>query len=319
LKLVMIGCGGMGTYQARKFCELGAQIVGAIDHNDSHRQTFCETYHVDEAYSSMEDMVHFIGKADAVSCCLPNNHHLECCQLAAQNKLAILCEKPLCASLQEADILYPLSNERPFMVNFSKRSTQAVAAVQTWLATQEPGALEQVEIAYLQSWQQSHIWGDPEQEFRWKWRLLPSYNPFGCLGDLGSHLLDLLYFLFDSVHFEKTLLAAYAQETLVEYQGRLLLDQNIPCTLTCSYRHPEWSDCLQLTIHTRKGILSLNTTEDRKMVRFVAKTGETTLIAGSPVRSTYERFMDWVETGETGKPDFQDGYRVQALLEEMME
>ncbi len=43
MKLIMIGCGGMGTYQAKKFIELGVELVGAIDHNDEHRSHFCST------------------------------------------------------------------------------------------------------------------------------------------------------------------------------------------------------------------------------------------------------------------------------------
>ena len=41
MRLVIIGCGGMGRYQAKKFTDLGAVIVGAIDHNDDHRVQFC--------------------------------------------------------------------------------------------------------------------------------------------------------------------------------------------------------------------------------------------------------------------------------------
>lgn len=66
MKLVIVGCGGMGWYQARKFQGLGAQIVGAIDHNEEHlRGFFCETFEVEERYDNLDMISSFSNKADA--------------------------------------------------------------------------------------------------------------------------------------------------------------------------------------------------------------------------------------------------------------
>ena len=123
MKLVIVGCGGMGWYQAKKFQALGAQIVGAIDHNEDHLRGFCENFGVEESYKSLDMISRFSAKADALSCCLPDCFHTLCCEAAVRANLALFCEKPLTATKEEADLLARLPRSRPFMVNFSKRHT----------------------------------------------------------------------------------------------------------------------------------------------------------------------------------------------------
>jgi predicted dehydrogenase len=316
MNLVIVGCGGMGWYQAKKFQALGARIVGAIDHNEEHLRGFCETFAVEESYKSLDMISRFSAKADAMSCCLPDCFHALCCEAAVRANLAIFCEKPLTSTQEEVDFLAGLPKSRPFMVNFSKRHTPALSAVQDALSRGLLGTLETVAISYLQSWYKSHVWGDPEEVSRWKWRLLPEYNPGGCLSDLGSHLLDLLFLLFGNVHFEKKTLEVNSN-ALVEYGALLRVGNHIPCTLHCSYQDSNWDDSLQLIIEGSEATLTMNTSLDRKQVVITSKDGAITKLEGNRPVSTYQKFFDAVKSGIAVPPSFEDGYRVQKLLEEM--
>lgn len=317
MRLVMIGCGGMGTYQAKKFEALGVTLVGAIDHNEEHRFQFCSTYGITESYASLEQLPLFQGRADAISCCLPDAFHHQCCLLALQLGFAVFCEKPLCTSLEEAKELALAGTERPFMVNFSKRSTPSLSALRQLLIEGTLGSLVSIEAGYLQSWQKSHVWGNPQQDFRWKWRLLPTYNPGGCLSDLGSHLLDALFLLFGSVRFEKTLHSVHDQ-VLIEYQGKLVAGTSTPCILTCSYCDDTWDDSLQLRVIGSLGVAQMNTTVDRKQVLVTPIEGESYQVSASADASPYQTFVQWVTSGVRGKPDIEDGLQVQRLLGEMI-
>lgn len=316
MRLVMVGCGGMGSYQAKKFTELGVQIVGAIDHNEQHRDRFCTDYTVPNACASLDDLSFFQGKADAISCCLPDSLHFECCQLALSLGFAIFCEKPLTTSLEQAMLLVGQAKNTPFMVNFSKRSTPSLAALKHMLDKGKLGTLEQVEISYLQSWQKSHVWGDPEKTFRWKWRLLPSFNPGGCLSDLGSHLLDILFLLFGEVQFQKTLWKN-EEAVPIAYQAKLVVGEQTPCIFTCSYCDEKWDDSLQLSVVGSLATAELNTSLDRKQVRLTPRGEATYMLSSPPLSSSYKDFVRWVDEGVEGEPDLGDGLRVQALLEEM--
>ena len=316
MRLVMIGCGGMGNYQAKKFTELGVQIVGAIDHNEEHRSGFCAAYGVPHSFASLEDLPFFQGKADAISCCLPDSLHAVCCKQALGLGFAVFCEKPVATSMEEAASLSVQAKDLPFMVNFSKRSTPALAALKQVLEERTLGEIQQVEIAYLQSWQKSHVWGDPQEIFRWKWRLLPSYNPGGCLSDLGSHLLDILFLLFGTVDFKKTE-KKVCDGVPLAYQATLTVGNATPCTLTCSYCDETWDDSLQLTVRGSLASASLNTSLDRKHIQFTTAGQESLPVSSPPLASAYQNFVRWVDGGVPGKPDLEDGLRVQALLEEM--
>jgi len=316
MKLVIVGCGGMGTYQAQKFRALGAQIVGAIDHNEEHLGRFCETFEVEESYSNLDMISSFSLRADALSCCLPDCFHVFCCEAAVRANLAVFCEKPLTSTQEEADLLARLPKKHPFMVNFSKRHIPALSAVQGVLSRGVLGKIEHIQISYLQSWYKSHIWGDPEEVSRWKWRLLPAYNLGGCLSDLGSHLIDILFLLFGTVRYEKKT-HEVTTPALVEYGALLRVGNNIPCTLHCSYQDPEWDDSLQLTIQGSEATLTMNTSLDRKQVTLTTKDGISTKVEGIPSVSTYQRFFNAVRSMTTVSPAFEDGYRVQQLMEVM--
>nr|WP_319473597.1 Gfo/Idh/MocA family oxidoreductase [uncultured Sphaerochaeta sp.] len=316
MKLVIVGCGGMGTYHAKKFQALGARIVGAIDHNEEHLRGFCKTFGVEESYKSLDMISCFSGKADALSCCVPDCFHALCCEASVRADLAIFCEKPLTSTLEEADFLAGLQKSHPFMVNFSKRHIPSISAVQETLSCGLLGRLENVTISYLQSWNKSHVWGDPEDVFRWKWRLLSEYNRDGCLSDLGSHLLDLLFHLFGKVCFENKTIER-TSPALVEYGALLKVGDNTPCTLHCSYQDPNWDDSLQLTIEGSEATLTMNTSLDRKQIVISKKDGTLTKLEGDRPVSTYQRFYDAVGSETSLSPAFEDGYRVQKLLEEM--
>ena len=317
MRLVIIGCGGMGRYQAKKFTDLGAVIVGAIDHNDDHRAQFCRQFVVAEAYEQYQELVKFIARADAVACALPDPFHVACSELALQSGFAVFCEKPLGTGLQEAKRLEPYAADAIFMVNFSKRSTPAIEAARSVLEAGELGSIEHIEIAYRQGWQQTHAWGDPDEVFRWKWRLMSAFNPYGCLGDLGSHLIDLLRYLFGEVRFEATVEGEVEDEVLLSYRGRFVVQDTIACDLSCAYNDQRWVDALSLKVVGEDGSLILNTDLDRHRVEVTAKDGLPTVVRGVVPLSTYERFLSWVAGGERERPDLGDAIAVQAVLDEV--
>ena len=317
MRLVIIGCGGMGRYQAKKFTDLGAVIVGAIDHNAEHRAQFCQQFEVAEAYEQYQDLVKFSARCDAIACALPDPFHVCCTELALQSGFAVFCEKPLSTTLQEATRLEPYAADAVCMVNFSKRNTPAIAAVSSVLEAGRLGSIERIEIAYRQGWQQTHAWGDPDEVFRWKWRLMSAFNPYGCLGDLGSHLIDLLRSLFGEVRFTATVETEIEDEVLLSYRGRFTVQDTIACDLSCAYNDQSWVDALSLKVVGEDGSLTMNTDRDRHSVVVTALDGTTTVVRGVSPLSTYERFQSWVAGGERERPDLRDAIAVQAVLDEV--
>ena len=341
MRLIIVGCGGMGVYHAKKFHLLGSSLVGAIDHNEEHRNTLCSTYNIPWRAASLDQLDEMQNQADAVVCALPDRFHKECCLKALSLGFSLFCEKPMGYNLMHANEITEAlrSNNVPAMVNYSKRNMSALYALKDLLDTGELGSLVSVNIAYDQNWVRLHTWGDWRSTERWKWRLLPEMSNNGCIGDLASHLVDTLFFLFSKVEFSQTLRCYTLKQAVVdgvvdldenakrkffpersvpvEYAARLEVGNGISCFLSCTQISPAWEDCFQINIVGTLETATLNSSLDRKQIHLTSCDGEESWILGPVVASTYERFTNWVDNGTPSHPTLEEGLLVQKILEEM--
>jgi len=341
MRLIVVGCGGMGTYQAKKFQQLGATIVGAIDHNPTNLRAFCSLYAVPWSSTSIADLALMRDRADAVSCALPDRFHLSCCSLALSLGFALFAEKPMGFDLIQAQAIVEASGSRsiPAMVNYSKRNMRALHALGTVVCDGRLGILQSVSIQYNQGWVLTNAWGDWKTDSRWKWRLLPSFGNAGCIGDLASHLVDSLFFLFGSVSYADTISVVTLENLVsdgtislgteyhdtflcngsvpVAYEGSLLVGNGIPCHLSCTQVSPTDGDAVTITIVGSSGTAVLDSSLSRHAVTVSSDTGACVVEGPSAVASTYSSFVTWVDTGIPARPTLSDGLLVQEILEEM--
>lgn len=341
MKLVVIGCGGMGTYQAKKFLQQGSDIVGAIDHNPSTLKEFCSLFNVPWSSSRMEDLLEMQGKADAVSCALPDRFHLPCCSLVLRLGFALFAEKPLGLDLAQTLAIVDASERSslPAMINYSKRNMPALHALKTLLDQDGLSPIQSVSIRYAQGWVRTNAWGDWRTTSRWKWRLMPSMSNGGCIGDLASHLVDALFFLFGNVFFSHSLHGTTLQQfvldqgisldpllaleffsqgsVLVEYSGLLEVGGDIPCLLSCTQISPDSDDLFSIIVTGSEGEATLDSSLSRSTVQVSYSDGSDIAIEGPSVASTYGLFARWVDSGIASSPTLYDGLRVQKILEEM--
>ena len=341
MRVIVVGCGGMGTYQAKKFQQLGAVIVGAIDHNPTNLKAFCSLYSVPWSSSTFADLALMQNKADAVSCALPDRYHLSCCITALSLGFALFAEKPMGLNLFDAKCILQAYDAvlMPAVVNYSKRNMQALHALRKVLRDDTLGTLLSVTIQYNQGWVLTNAWGDWRTDPRWKWRLLPAYSNGGCIGDLASHLVDALFFLFDSVTFIGTSAVDTLEDLVLdgtiqldeEYCDTFLLDGSVPvayegsftvakgisCNLSCTQVSPTDVDAVRITVVGSRGQASLDSSHSRNSVK-VSLDMETFVVESpSLVTSTYASLIDWVDKGIPAKPTLYDGLLVQEILEEM--
>lgn len=331
----------MGTYQAKKFQQLGATIVGAIDHNPNNLRSFCSLYAVTWSSSSLADLALMQGKADAVSCALPDSLHLCCCSLALSLGFALFAEKPMGFDLIQAQAIVEASGTTslPAMVNYSKRNMQDLHALRTVVLDGALGTLLSVSVQYSQGWVLTKAWGDWRTDPRWKWRLLPSRSNAGCIGDLASHLVDSLFFLFDTVTFIGTtsvvtlgdlvsdgtvpLDEEYHDAFLTEgsvpvaYEGSLSVGSGIPCHLSCTQVSPTDVDAVTIRVVGSLGTALLDSSLSRETVAVSTSSGSYDVGGSSMVASTYASFVNWVDKGIPARPTLSDGLQVQEILEEM--
>jgi len=102
VRVAVVGVGDFGRNHVRVYSELGeSELVGVVDANTARAEAVAQEFSV-PAFDNIEALA---GKADAVSVAVPTTEHTRLgCRLLEMG-LDVLVEKPIAASLDEADEL----------------------------------------------------------------------------------------------------------------------------------------------------------------------------------------------------------------------
>jgi predicted dehydrogenase len=129
-------------------------------------------------------------EVDLVDCCVPNHKHEEVVLAAAQAGKHIYCEKPLSMNVADGQRMVQavtsagVKSQMTFNFRFFPALTRARQLV-------EAGFLGNIFSFRGRYYRASYI--DPNKPL--SWRLSKEISGGGALFDLGSHILDLVYYL----------------------------------------------------------------------------------------------------------------------------
>lgn len=183
LRLGLIGCGRAAEhlYVPVLARAAGAQVVAATDPVAERRDLIAGQLPECRAVSSAEELVRLPG-LDGVIIATPPATHAAVARLAQQANLAVLIEKPLAATLEEAlEIAGSFRGHRsPVMVGFNRRRWKAIVRLARALRVSPAPRDARIELL---------MQGDMSA---WS----PVAGPAGALEDLASHQFDLLRHLF---------------------------------------------------------------------------------------------------------------------------
>jgi predicted dehydrogenase len=214
LRVAMIGCEFMGRAhanawrQAPRFFELPSepvlQVLCARDAaklaHAAGRLGFAE--HTTDWRSAIRR-----PDVDVVDICTPGDSHAEIAIAAAQAGKAILCEKPLANTVDEAEAMAQavLAAGVPNLVCHNYRRVPAIALAKRMLDEGRLGEIRHFRGAYLQDW-------IVDPAFPRVWRLEKSKAGSGALGDIGSHQVDLARHLLGEISEVSGLLHTFIAE-----------------------------------------------------------------------------------------------------------
>jgi len=128
LRAAVIGVGYLGKFHAQKYAMLDdVELVGVVDVSsaaaqDTARSVGCKAY---------TDYKELFGKIDIASIVVPTPYHFEIGKECLCNDIDIILEKPMTATLEEADKLIKIANEkgRYIQVGHLERYNPAVVAL----------------------------------------------------------------------------------------------------------------------------------------------------------------------------------------------
>lgn len=132
-----------------------------------------------------------IGAADAVAICSENSRHANLVEAAASAGKPILCEKPIAATLAQADRIVDAvaASGVLYMQSFPKRLDPVSHELK---ATIDSGRLGRIHLVRIRH---GHFYGLAD-DFRDRWYVDPERGGGGALLDEGIHAADLLCWLF---------------------------------------------------------------------------------------------------------------------------
>lgn len=96
----VIGVGSLGQHHARLYsCLEGVELVGLFDADEERAKAIAEAYGT-RVYANLEELA---SEVDALSVVVPTDRHAEVAVSAMAAGAHLLVEKPICASLEEAE------------------------------------------------------------------------------------------------------------------------------------------------------------------------------------------------------------------------
>jgi len=191
LSVLIVGCGNIAggfdnslklkdfprTHAGAYIRDNRFKMTACVDPDENQRQEFMNKWNIKFGFSSIDEIFYLNHKFDVISICSPTIEHSYNIEkaLILKPKL-IFCEKPITASLADAERLVELcKNSNVLMaVNHTRRWDPSVCKLQADIFSGRRGILRSI---------------------------IGIYNK-GILNN-GSHMLDLLHFLVGPVHVLK--------------------------------------------------------------------------------------------------------------------
>jgi len=148
---------------------------------------------------------------DIIDICTPGDSHLPIAIAAAEAGKAILCEKPLANTLEDAKAMRDAADKAGIvhMICHNYRRAPAVSLAKRLIDDGRIGRIHHYRGTYLQDW-------IVDPEFPRVWRLEKARAGSGALGDIASHSLDLARFLVGEIAEVSGLLETFVRERPLE-------------------------------------------------------------------------------------------------------
>jgi predicted dehydrogenase len=134
-----------------------------------------------------------------VSVTTPNNTHYDISKCFLQHGIHVMCEKPLCFTVKEAEELVALAaqKDRLFGVAYSYSGQTMVKVMREMIAAGKIGDVIAVNAEYPQEWLIDELGdGNPGTAKLSGWRSDPAVVGISnCVGDIGTHIEHTVYYL----------------------------------------------------------------------------------------------------------------------------
>ena len=211
-------------------------VAGAFDLDPERGRAFGEQLGVDpercypDYRSLLEGEAQRADGIQAISVATPNATHFAITKAALEAGLHVVCEKPLCFTLEEAQTLRDIALDRNRIVGvtYGYAGHQLIEEAREMIAAGELGEIRMVHMQFAHGFHSAPVEAQSEAT---KWRVDPRLaGPSYVLGDVGTHPLYLSEVMLPELKIKKLLCVRQSfvksraplednAYTLMEYEG----------------------------------------------------------------------------------------------------
>ncbi|MBC2733178.1 MAG: Gfo/Idh/MocA family oxidoreductase [Desulfobacteraceae bacterium] len=213
-KTIRVGIAGLGGIAKRTHIPIlklvpGYQVVAGAERDDIQRERVAKMYNIPKVYSDFHEMIKS-ADIDAVFICLPATLHLQAVTLALECGLHVFCEKPMGLHAKDTAAMIEAAEkaEKVLMPGYNIRHVANFRKAKRLLESKKLGHIIHVNALFMNPG--PYISWDPKSD----WYL--EANSGGALYDIGSHIVDLLFYIYP--HRLKNL-TAYANQGYKPYDA----------------------------------------------------------------------------------------------------
>lgn len=175
-------------------------VAGAMSSDPSVARESADAWFLERSYRSFEEMARQEGELDDgidfVILATPNDLHHPAAKAFLAAGIHVVCDKPLAATLAEAEELARLvdAGSLLFAVTYTYTGYPAIREARSLVRAGQVGKLRRVNVEYFQDWLMHPVERTGNKQAAW--RTDPKRaGPSCCVGDIGTHAENLLAFV----------------------------------------------------------------------------------------------------------------------------
>ncbi|CAG4934449.1 Gfo/Idh/MocA family oxidoreductase [Acidithrix sp. C25] len=185
----LIGAGLIGKKRSGALAELGFEMAGVFDIDESRASTLAHSFG-SVAKSTIQELISSVGKDGVIVVATPHCELTKAAMAVVESNVNLLLEKPGAMSLEDVtsliDFIAHCGSDSKIAVGFNHRFHPGILAMREAIFSRRYGQVKFIRAVYGHGGRLGY-----ERE----WRFDPAISGGGELLDQGSHLIDLVRFL----------------------------------------------------------------------------------------------------------------------------
>ncbi|MEG0035843.1 MAG: Gfo/Idh/MocA family oxidoreductase [Oscillospiraceae bacterium] len=181
-------------------------VAGCFSSSSEKNSATAEAYCLDNSrcYSDYKEMAaKEAARADCidfVTICTPNYLHYDVAKEFLSNGINVVCEKPLCFEIEQAEELVRIAKEKNllFGVTYTYTGYTMTKVMKEMIAAGKIGKIASVNAEYVQDWLINEL--SPAEQGAHEnlsvWRKDPKQSGIAnCVGDIGTHIENYVHYI----------------------------------------------------------------------------------------------------------------------------